>query len=210
MKAVFLLTALTCLNSALADVSTSGYWIGVMPTYSFSEKHSVTLQAEDRRQGDNSFVLIRPSYHYQMESWINLGLGGDVFTTDRTESRYWGEFNLKTPEMILNQKLHLRFRQEFRDLSGINNSGMRSRMMVMSQFSLYKPWGLEAFVFDEVFYSQRDFVGAKNYYDRNWLGFRIRKNHKKLFYDLGGFWEKVFDQQDSSGFVGIFSVGGFF
>jgi hypothetical protein len=193
--------------SAQADVSTSGYWIGIMPTYSFSKTQSVTLQAEARRQGDNSFTLIRPSYHYQFKTWMNVGLGADLFTTDQTETRTWVEFNLRSPSFYLGQKLHLRYRQEFRDLSGNDNSGARSRVMLMSQFSISEAMGLEVFVFDEVFYSQRDFAGVQNYYDRNWLGFRIRKNKGEAFYDFGGFWEKVFDNQKSEGFVGIVSVG---
>jgi len=196
------------LSTASADVSTSGYWVGVLPTYNFSDKHSVTLQAEARRQGDNTFSLIRPSYHYQARTWINLGLGGDLFTTDTTETRLWAEFNAKTPYKYFGQRLHFRFRQEFRDLSGVDNSGARSRMMLMSQFSLSNRYNLEAFVFNEVFYIQRNFAGVQNYYDRNWLGFRLRKNYGNTFVDLGGFWEKAFDSQKSEGFVGILSVGG--
>lgn len=205
---VFVLISLFfCQTAVLASVSTSGNWVGIMPTYQLDETHSFTLQAEARRQGNNSFSLIRPSYHFQVDKVLNFGLGGDVFTTDQTESRYWAEFNLKTAHKILNQILHFRFRQEFRSLSGVESSGARSRAMLMSQFDLYRPYCLEVFVFDEVFYTQRSFNGEKNFFDRNWLGLRIRKNKGQAFYDLGGFWEKVFSSPDTDGFVGILSVG---
>jgi len=182
----FTLGIIFCFQSA-AEQSTSGYWAGIMPNYAFDRQHSISLQAEARRQGDSSFVLVRPSYHYQWKKWVNFGLGADLFTTDKTELRHWVEFNLREGTHFLwSQTLHLRFRQEFRNLEDVESSGLRSRLMVMSQFMLSSKQGLELFVFDEVFYTQRSFQGAENFYDRNWLGFRLRRGFGDSFIDFGG------------------------
>lgn len=195
------------LHQAQASESSSGYWIGIMPIYNITDKHSLMLQAEARKQGEDSFYLFRPSYQYQALAWISVGVGGDIFTFDTLEARYWAEFNLRAPQLYLSQRFHLRARQEFRELPDSNQTGARTRVMFMSQFDISKPHGLEIFVFDEVFYSQRTFSGSKNAYDRNWLGFRIRKNYGNMFVDAGYFWEKLFGDIDVEGNVGILSLG---
>lgn len=208
MKRKLTLMALVYFTLSVGQAaSTSGYWVGVFPTYKFGEKHKLSLQAETRRQGSAEFELYRPAYHYKVKNWFNVGLGFDLFTFESEEARYWAELNLKTPKKVFHQRLHLRWRHEFRDLSGVDSSGSRSRVMFVSQFDLVSRWKLELLVFDEVFYAQRAFSGRQNFFDRNWLGVRFRKHVGGSFIDLGGFWEKIFTTSDTSGFVGILSLG---
>ena len=207
---IVLTLSLLVSSQVFAGQSTSGYWAGVFPIYQLSSNQTLLLQAEARRVGDQSFRLFRPLYHYKMKNWLILGIGGDLFTTENTESRYWQEFNLVTPTSIWGQKTLLRVRQEWRHLSGEENSGARTRIMLLSQFDILKSQRLEAFVFNEIFYTQRSFSKQRNFYDRNWLGVRFRKHVNDAFIDLGVFWEKVFSAENTEGTVGILSVGYFF
>lgn len=198
------------IHDASAAANNSGYWVGIFPNQKLTDTQSLSLQAESRHIGDESFGLFRPSWHYKILDTVNLGIGYDVFTTRKTEQRPWLEANINWRSWGLAQDFHFRFRQESRLKNSVSTTGWRSRLMMANMFVLAKESKLSMVFFDEIFYNEVALNNAKNYFDRNWFGSRLVWGPSKLHYDLGAFLESVNDPQHSQGVVATFSLAGQF
>ena len=184
------------------------YWVGIFPHYQINETQKLSMQSEFRNLEGLSIGLFRPAYHIKLSSLASLGLGYDLFIQQKNEQRLWPELTGRIPFNNKTLFFDWRARHEFRFLEDATRTGQRSRFMLGLQVPLSeKEMKTSLYLFNEAFLSQKNFTGRyKQEWDRNWLGFRTRLQDNNITYDLGLFWEHIFNQNEDN-FVTTFSMG---